>query len=101
MTKLCHCEWEIALCCFVLLCITQIDLRSILASCRTRFGRTRPYYDHKLVAKMEEEKLIESVRDFPCFLLLTKVSIASSSSLPESIVHAMWAGPKFSIDVVT
>ena len=46
--------------------IARIDSSSILASCRVRFGRARPYRDRKLVGKMEEEKLIESVRDFPC-----------------------------------
>ena len=65
VTKLSHCEWEIALRHVVSLCVARIDWSSILASCRACFCCTHPYHDRKLVAKMEE-KLIESVRDqFP------------------------------------
>ena len=76
--------------------VARIDSSSILASCRARFCRTRPYHDRKLVAKMEEEKQIESVRDqFPIPYksnnTLHRIVIIS---LPESIVHSEWVEPE-------
>ena len=63
------------------------------------FCRTRPYHDRKLVAKMEEEKQIESVRDqFPMLPFPYKSNNTLHCiviiSLPESIVHAEWVEPE-------
>ena len=54
-TKLSHCEWEIAPRRVVPLRVARIDSSSILASCRARFCRTRPYHDRKLVAKWRKK----------------------------------------------
>ena len=98
-TKLSNCEWEIAPRRVVSLRVARIDSSSILASCRARFCRTRPYHDRKLVAKMEEEKQIESVRDqFPMLPFPYKSNNTLHRiviiSLPESIVHAEWVEPE-------
>ena len=99
-TKMSHCEWEIAPRRVVSLHVARIDSSSILASCRARFCRTRPYHDRKLVAKMEEEKQIESVRDqFPMLPFPTTLSIASSSyrSLNPSFVRSGWSQSRFKV----
>ena len=97
-TKLSHCEWEIALRHVVSLCVARIDSSSILASCCACFCRTHPYHDRKLVAKMEEEKLIESVRDqfpmLPSYKSNNTLHRIVIISLPESIVHAEWVEPE-------
>ena len=97
-TKLSNCEWEIAPRRVVSLRVAQIDSSSILASCRARFCRTRPYHDRKLVAKMEEEKQIESVRDqFPMIPFPYKSNNTLHRiviSLPGSIVHAERVEPE-------
>ena len=72
---------------------------SAMSHRRMHYCRTRPYHDRKVVAKTE---VIESVGDqFPMLPSPYKsnntkvtVSIASSSSLPESIVHAEWVEPE-------
>ena len=92
-TKLSHCEWEIAPRRVVSLRVARIDSSSILASCRARFCRTRSYHDRKLVAKMEEQKQIESVRDqFPMLPFPYK----SNNTLHRIviIVHAEWVEPE-------